>query len=70
MQEYTVAIRKAPDNYYIAGCPLIPEAHAQGKTCNECLENIKEVMVLCIEYRREHNEEVHFDLGIDPDNRE
>ncbi len=30
--EYTVIISKAPDGYYIASCPLIPEAHAQGKS--------------------------------------
>lgn len=57
--EYTVIIRKAPDGYYIASCPLIPEAHAQGKTYEECLANIKEVIELCLEYRRERGEEIH-----------
>jgi predicted RNase H-like HicB family nuclease len=56
--EYTVIIRKAPDDYYIASCPLIPEAHAQGKTYDECLANIKEVLELCIEYRQERGEEI------------
>ncbi len=56
--EYTVIIRKAPDGFYIANCPLIPEAHAQGKTYEECLANIKEVLELCLEYRKEHGEEI------------
>ena len=56
--DYTVLIRKAPDGYYIASCPLIPEAHAQGKTYEECLANIKEVLELCIEYRKERGEEI------------
>lgn len=56
--EYTVIIRKAPDSFYIASCPLIPEAHAQGKTYNECLANIKEALHLCIEYRQERKEEI------------
>ncbi|OGO31181.1 MAG: hypothetical protein A2Z29_03400 [Chloroflexi bacterium RBG_16_56_11] len=56
--EYTVIIRKAPDGFYIASCPLIPEAHAQGKTYEECLANIKEVLELCIEYRKERGEEI------------
>ncbi len=55
--EYTVVIRKAPDKYYIASCPLIPEAHAQGKSYKECLDNIKEVIELCLEHRKERGEE-------------
>ncbi|GAH37888.1 unnamed protein product, partial [marine sediment metagenome] len=30
--QYTIFIRKAPDGFYIASCPLIPEAQAQGET--------------------------------------
>jgi predicted RNase H-like HicB family nuclease len=54
--EYTVIVRKAPDNFYIASCPLIPEARAQGKTHDECISNIKEVLELCVEYRKERGE--------------
>lgn len=61
--EYTVIIRKAPDGFYIASCPLIPEAHAQGETYEECLANIKEVLELCLEYRREHGEEIPQEIG-------
>ena len=50
--QYTAMIRKAPDGFYIASCPLIPEAHAQGETYEECLANIKEVLELCLEYRK------------------
>jgi predicted RNase H-like HicB family nuclease len=46
--KYSVIIRKAPDGFYIASCPLIPEAHAQGKTYNECIANIKEALHLYI----------------------
>jgi predicted RNase H-like HicB family nuclease len=56
--KYTVIIREAPDGFYIASCPLIPEAHAQGKTYEECIANIKEVLELCLEYRKEHGEEI------------
>jgi predicted RNase H-like HicB family nuclease len=56
--EYTIIVREAPDRYYIANCPLIPEAHAQGKTYQECLANIKEALGLCIEYRKERGEEI------------
>ena len=56
--KYTVMIREAPDGYYIAGCPLIPEAYAQGKSYDECLKNIREALELCIEYRTERGEEI------------
>jgi predicted RNase H-like HicB family nuclease len=56
--EYTVIIRKAPDGFYIASCPLVPEARAQGKTYGDCMTNIKEVLELCLEYRKERGEEI------------
>jgi len=56
--EYTVIIRKARDGFYIASCPLVPEAHAQGKTSEECLANIKEALELCLEFRKERREEI------------
>jgi predicted RNase H-like HicB family nuclease len=62
--QYTIVIRKAPDGFYIASCPLIPEAHAQGKTYEECLANIKEVLELCLEYRKERSEEIPDEVGM------
>lgn len=56
--QYTAIIRKAPDGFHVASCPLIPEARAQGETYEECLANIKEVVELCLEYRRERGEEI------------
>jgi len=56
--EYTVIVRKAPDGLHIASCPLVPEAHAQGETYEECLSNIEEVLELCLEYRKERREEI------------
>jgi predicted RNase H-like HicB family nuclease len=62
--QYTIIIRKAPDGFYIASCPLIPEAHAQGKSYEECLANIKEVLELCIEYRKDRSEEIPDEVGM------
>ena len=56
--QYTIFVRKAPDGFYIASSPLIPEAHAQGKTYEECVANMKEVLELCLEFRRERGEEI------------
>ncbi len=56
--QYTIFIRKAPDGFYIASCPLIPEAQAQGETHEECETNIKEVLELCLEFRKERGEDI------------
>jgi len=61
--EYTVMVRKAPDGFYVANCPLIPEAQAQGETYEECLANIREVLELCLEYRKERGEEIPEEIG-------
>jgi len=61
--QYTAMLRKAPDGFYVASCPLIPEAHAQGETYDECLANMKEVLELCLEYRKEHGEEIPEEIG-------
>jgi predicted RNase H-like HicB family nuclease len=62
--QYTVIVRKAPDGLYIASCPLIPEANAQGESYEECMANIKEVLELCIEYRKERSEEIPDEVGM------
>ena len=62
--EYTIFIRKAPDGFYIASCPLIPEAQAQGETYEECLVNIKEVLELCLQYRKERGEDIPEEVNI------
>ncbi len=62
--QYTIVIRKAPDSIYIASCPLVPEAHAQGESYEECLANIKEALELCIEYRKELGEEIPDEVGM------
>jgi predicted RNase H-like HicB family nuclease len=61
--EYTIMVRKAPDGFYIANCPLIPEAQTQGETYEECLANIREVLELCLEYRKERGEEIPEEIG-------
>ena len=34
--QYIIIILKASDGFYIASCPLLPEAYAQGKSYEEC----------------------------------
>ena len=40
------------DGYYIVSCPLFKGCHTYGKTIEEALENIREVIELCLEEER------------------
>lgn len=40
---------KDEDGFYIVECPLLDGCYTQGKTLNEALKNIKEVIKLCLE---------------------
>ena len=61
--DYTVVIRKAPDGVFIGSCPVVPEAHTQGETYEECLANMKEALGLCLEFRKERGEEIPEETG-------
>jgi predicted RNase H-like HicB family nuclease len=37
------------DGYFIVSCPVFKGCHTYGKTIDEALENIKEVIELCLE---------------------
>jgi predicted RNase H-like HicB family nuclease len=37
------------DGYYIVSCPLFKGCHSYGETIDEALENIREVIVMCLE---------------------
>jgi len=37
------------DGYYIASCPQFKGCHSYGETADEALENVKEVVEMCLE---------------------
>lgn len=47
--EFTVIIEKDEDGYYVAEVPDIKGCYTQGKTLEEVLKNIREVIELCLE---------------------
>jgi predicted RNase H-like HicB family nuclease len=50
------------DGYYIVTCPLFKGCHSYGETIDEALENIKEVIDLCLEEARNflrYNREIY-----------
>ncbi len=50
--ELTAVIEREGD-WYIGYCPEIPEANGQGRTVEECRQNLAEAVVLVLEDRRE-----------------
>ncbi|MGA2060450.1 MAG: type II toxin-antitoxin system HicB family antitoxin [Thermoguttaceae bacterium] len=50
--EFTAVIERDED-WYIAYCPEIPGANGQGKTKEECLQNLADAISLILEERRE-----------------
>jgi predicted RNase H-like HicB family nuclease len=50
--EFTAIIERDED-WYIGYCPEIPGANGQGKTIEECKNNLAEAILLILEDRRE-----------------
>ena len=50
---YTVIVERDEDGLYVASCPAIQGCYTQGETYEEVMENIKEVIKLHIEARKE-----------------
>lgn len=56
--EYAVVLEPAEEGGFIVRVPAIPEAHTQGETVEEALENAREVIALCLEVRLERGQEI------------
>jgi predicted RNase H-like HicB family nuclease len=50
--EFTAVIERDED-WYIAYCPEIPGANGQGKTKEECMQNLADAISLILQDRRE-----------------
>lgn len=56
--EYAVLLEPAEEGGFTVHVPAIPEAHTQGDTIEEALENAREVIIGCLHVRRECGEEI------------
>jgi predicted RNase H-like HicB family nuclease len=50
--EFTAVIEKDGE-WYIAYCPEVPGANGQGRSIDECRQNLAEAIALILEDRRE-----------------
>jgi predicted RNase H-like HicB family nuclease len=52
--EFTAVVERDGD-WYIAYCAEVPGANGQGRTREECLQNLTEAISLILEQRREES---------------
>jgi predicted RNase H-like HicB family nuclease len=59
-----VIITRDEDGYYVAEVPILKSCFTQGKTRQEAIANIKDVIQLCLESMAEEGEPIpeEFDL--------
>lgn len=48
-KRFPIIIEQDEDGYYIVNCPLFKGCHTYGETIAEALENIKEVVEICLD---------------------
>lgn len=58
-----ILIEQDEDNVYIVSCPVFKGCHSYGKTIDEALENIKEVIDICMEEERDKVSEINRFVG-------
>ena len=52
-QEFFVVIERDEDGLYVGEVPQLRACYSQGKTIDELMTNIKEVITLCLEEQQE-----------------
>jgi len=55
---FQVIIEPDEDGFYIADVPALPGCHTQGKSFEEALDNIQEVIRMCVQELREEGKPV------------
>jgi len=55
---FPVVITRDEDGYYLAEVPVLKSCYTQGKTREEALKNITEVIHLCLESMAEEGEPI------------
>jgi predicted RNase H-like HicB family nuclease len=61
-REFYVVIEKDEDGFFVGEVPQLKGCYTQGKTLDELMENIREVIVMCLE--EEGTEDVTEFVGI------
>ena len=60
---HPILIEQDEDNFYIVSCSVFKGCHSYGSTINEALDNIKEVIDMCVEEEKEKASEINRFIG-------
>lgn len=55
-RHFPIVVERDEDGFYVVECPLFRGCYSQGKTLDKSLENIREVIELCLEEKE--NQEI------------
>jgi len=55
---FQVIIEQDEDGFYVADVPALAGCHTQGSTFEEALENIREVIAMCVQELREDGQAI------------
>lgn len=55
--QFPVLVEKDEEGFFVVECPLLQGCYTQGKTLEEALKNIREVIELCLEEERRGRED-------------
>lgn len=58
-----ILVEQDEDNFYIVSCPVFKGCHSYGATIDEAIENIKEVIDMCIEEEKGKATEINRFVG-------
>ena len=48
-KQFPIIVERDTDGFYVVECPTFSGCYSQGKTLDEALKNIQEVISLCLE---------------------
>ncbi|MFA5936292.1 MAG: type II toxin-antitoxin system HicB family antitoxin [Candidatus Paceibacterota bacterium] len=51
-KQFPVFVEKDEDGFYVVECPLFKGCYSQGETLDKALNNIREVIELCLEEKK------------------
>jgi len=57
MKTFKVIVEQDEDGTYIVDCPTFKGCHSYGENMDEALENIKDVIEMCVEEAMEEGEQ-------------
>ena len=52
---FPIVVKMDEDGIYIVSCPMFKGCHADGATINESLDNLREVIEMCMEEQSSEN---------------